>query len=260
MADIKVDFKYAGVEQSEIQKYEKDIIKIHEGFRIKEKIETEFLGWLSLPTNYDREEFARIKKAAKKIKKDSDVLVVIGIGGSYLGARAVIEALTNSFTNSISDDDAKFPKIIFVGNNMNPDYINDVIEFIEDRDFSINVISKSGTTTEPAIAFRIFRECLENRYGLAEARSRIYVTTDKQKGALKQLADEEGYEKFVVPDNIGGRYSVLTAVGLLPIATAGINIDKLMAGALEAQEKYADSNLKYNECYQYAVADRKSVV
>ena len=136
---------------------------------------------------------------------------------------------------------------------MNPDYINDVIEFIEDRDFSINVISKSGTTTEPAIAFRIFRECLANRYGLAEARSRIYVTTDKQKGALKQLADEEGYEKFVVPDNIGGRYSVLTAVGLLPIATAGINIDKLMAGALEAQEKYADSNLKYNECYQYLI-------
>ena len=254
MANIKVDLKYSGIEQTQIQEYEKDIIRIHESFYLKEKIDSEFLGWLSLPTNYNREEFSRIKKAANKIKNDSDVLVVIGIGGSYLGARAVIEALTNTFTNSISDDDSKFPKIIFVGNNMNPDYINDVIEFIEDRDFSINVISKSGTTTEPAIAFRIFRECLENRYGIAEARSRIYVTTDKQKGALKQLADEEGYEKFVVPDNVGGRYSVLTAVGLLPIATAGINIDKLMAGALEAQEKYADSNLKYNECYQYAVA------
>ena len=253
MADIKVDFKYAGVEQSEIQKYEKDIIRIHEGFRIKEKIETEFLGWLSLPTNYDREEFTRIKKAAKKIKKDSDVLVVIGIGGSYLGARAVIEALTNSFTNSISDDDAKFPKIIFVGNNMNPDYINDVIEFIEDRDFSINVISKSGTTTEPAIAFRIFREMIENKYGIKEARKRIYVTTDSKKGALKTLAKEEKYTTFVIPDNIGGRYSVLTAVGLLPIATAGIDIDKLIKGAQNAQEQYSDKNVKYNECYKYAV-------
>ena len=203
MANIKVDLKYSGIEQTQIQEYEKDIIRIHESFYLKEKIDSEFLGWLSLPTNYNREEFSRIKKVANKIKNDSDVLVVIGIGGSYLGARAVIEALTNTFTNSISDDDSKFPKIIFVGNNMNPDYINDVIEFIEDRDFSINVISKSGTTTEPAIAFRIFRECLENRYGIAEARSRIYVTTDKQKGALKQLADEEGYEKFVVPDNVG---------------------------------------------------------
>lgn len=253
MSDVKLDFKYSGLEQYELKEYEKDVIRIHEEFYLKQNEEDQFLGWLSLPSNYDKEEFDRIKKAAKKIKQDSDVLVVIGIGGSYLGARAVIEALGNTFSNSISDDESQFPKVIFVGNNMSPNYINDVIEFIGDRDLSINVISKSGTTTEPAIAFRIFREYIENRYGLPEARSRIYVTTDKEKGALKQLADEEGYEKFVVPDNIGGRYSVLTAVGLLPIAAAGVNIDKLIAGALLAEEKYADSNLKYNECYQYAV-------
>lgn len=253
MSDVKLDFKYSGVEQYELKKYEKDVTRIHEEFYLKQNEEDQFLGWLSLPSNYDKEEFERIKKAAKKIKQDSDVLLVIGIGGSYLGARAVIEALGNTFSNSISDDESQFPKVIFVGNNMSPNYINDVIEFIGDRDLSINVISKSGTTTEPAISFRIFREYIENRYGLPEARSRIYVTTDKEKGALKQLADEEGYEKFIVPDNIGGRYSVLTAVGLLPIAAAGVNIDKLMSGALLAQEKYADSNLKYNECYQYAV-------
>ena len=253
MANIKVDLKYSGIEQTQIQEYEKDIIRIHESFYLKEKIDSEFLGWLSLPTNYNREEFSRIKKVANKIKNDSDVLVVIGIGGSYLGARAVIEALTNTFTNSISDDDSKFPKIIFVGNNMNPDYINDVIEFIEDRDFSINVISKSGTTTEPAIAFRIFREMIENKYGIKEARKRIYVTTDSKKGALKTLAKEEKYTTFVIPDNIGGRYSVLTAVGLLPIATAGIDIDKLIKGAQNAQEQYSDKNVKYNECYKYAV-------
>lgn len=254
MSDIKVDFKYSGLEQFELQKYKQDVMKIHEEFYTKQNEESEFLGWLSLPSNYDKEEFERIKKAAQKIKQDSDVLVVIGIGGSYLGARAIIEALGNTFINSIPDDEAKFPKVIFVGNNMSPNYINDVIEFVGNKDISINVISKSGTTTEPAIAFRIFREYIENRYGLPEARSRIYVTTDKQKGALKQLADEEGYERFIVPNNIGGRYSVLTAVGLLPIAVAGVDIDKLMLGALLAQEKYADSNLKYNECYQYAVA------
>ena len=253
MSYIKVDFKYTRIDKQEIKKYEKKVIRKHESFYLKESQPNEFLGWITLPSNYDRYEFEKIKKTAKKIKKDSDVLVVIGIGGSYLGARAVIESLSNTFVNSISDDKAEYPKVIFVGNNMSSEYINDVIEFVGDRDLSINVISKSGTTTEPAIAFRIFREYLENRYGIAEARSRIYVTTDKEKGALKQLADEEGYEKFIVPDNIGGRYSVLTAVGLLPIAVAGINIDKLMAGALSAQEKYSDSNLKYNDCYQYAV-------
>ena len=160
--------------------------------------------------------------------------------------------MNSNFANAVPDEKSKYPKVIFAGNNLNPDYINDIIEFIGDRDLSINVISKSGTTTEPAIAFRIFREFLENKYGIDEARSRIYVTTDKKKGALKQLADKEGYEEFVIPDNVGGRYSVLTAVGLLPIAVAGIDIDKLMQGALSAQNKYAEENLKYNDCYKYA--------
>ena len=211
-------------------------------------------GWLELPSNYDKKEFSRIKKAAKKIKKESDILVVIGIGGSYLGARAVIESLTNTFYNLLSSKERKFPQILYAGNNLSPNYLNDLIEYIGDKDFSVNVISKSGTTTEPGIAFRIFREILENKYGIEEARSRIYVTTDKEKGALKTLSDSEGYERFVIPDNIGGRYSVLTAVGLLPIATAGIDIDKLMEGARIAQNRFNDPDLKYNECYKYAVA------
>ena len=214
-------------------------------------IKQNLFGWLHLPTKYDKKEFARIKAAAERIKKNSEVLVVIGIGGSYLGARAVIEALTNTFYNI--NPNRKTPQVFFVGNNLSPNYMNDLIECIGNKDLSVNVISKSGTTTEPAIAFRIFREILENKYGIDEARSRIYVTTDKERGALKTLADNEGYEKFVIPDNVGGRYSVLTAVGLLPIATAGIDIDKLMQGAQNAQERYDDPNLKYNECYKYAV-------
>ena len=211
-------------------------------------------GWLELPTNYDKEEFARIQKAAEKIKKDSEILVVIGIGGSYLGARAVIESLTNTFYNILPQKERKTPQVFFVGNNMSPNYINDLIECIGDKDLSINVISKSGTTLEPAISFRIFREFLESKYGINEARRRIYVTTDKTKGALKTLANEEEYETFVIPDNIGGRYSVLTAVGLLPIAVSGIDIQKLMNGARNGQEKYNEENLKYNNCYKYAVA------
>ena len=180
-------------------------------------------------------------------------MVVIGIGGSYLGARAVIESLTSTFNNMLPAKQRKFPQIVYAGNNLSSNYLNELIEYIGDKDFSVNVISKSGTTTEPAIAFRVFREILENKYGIDEARSRIYATTDKAKGALKTLAENEGYEQFVVPDNVGGRYSVLTAVGLLPIAVAGIDIDKLMEGARVAQERYNDPNLKYNECYQYAV-------
>ena len=210
-------------------------------------------GWVNLPTNFDKEEFARIEKAAKKIQKDSDVLVVIGIGGSYLGARAVIETLTSTFYNMLPDKQRKTPQIFFVGNNMSPNYINDLLECIEKKDISINVISKSGTTLEPAMAFRIFREYLESKYGIDEARKRIYVTTDKTKGALKTLSNEEEYETFVIPDNIGGRYSVLTAVGLLPIAVAGVDIKKLMEGARNAQEKYNEEDLKYNDCYKYAV-------
>ena len=212
------------------------------------------MGWLNLPEKYNKREFDKVKRCAKRIQGDSDVLLVIGIGGSYLGARAVIESLTNTFYNMQSKKDRKFPQILYVGNNLSSTYINDIIELISEKDFSINVISKSGTTTEPAIAFRIFRNMLEDKYGIKEAQKRIYVTTDKEKGALKQLADEEDYETFVIPDNVGGRYSVLTPVGLLPIAVAGIDIDKLMNGAKFAQEKYNDANLKYNDCYKYAVA------
>ena len=251
MSSIKLDLSNTSISTNEILKYSEKVSKIHEEFWKKKNDEKEFLGWLELPANYDKEEFERIKKSAQKIQKDSEILVVIGIGGSYLGARAVIESLTHTFYNY--EKRAKTPKIFFAGNNMSPRYILDLIDLIGNKDFSVNVISKSGTTTEPAIAFRIFREILENKYGIEEAKKRIYVTTDKQKGALKTLADEEGYETFVIPDNIGGRYSVLTAVGLLPIATAGIDIDKLMKGAQIAKEKYMDSNIKYNECYQYAV-------
>ena len=233
--------------------YKEQVENIHKELHKRTSDEKDFVGWLELPSNYDKKEFSRIKKAAKKIKKESDILVVIGIGGSYLGARAVIESLTSSFYNMLTEKQRKYPQILYVGNNLSPNYINELIEYIGDKDFSVNVISKSGTTTEPAIAFRIFREILENKYGIEEARSRIYVTTDKERGALKTLADNEGYEKFVIPDNVGGRYSVLTAVGLLPIATAGIDIEKLMQGAQNAQERYDDPNLKYNECYKYAV-------
>ena len=253
MANIRLNLKHTGITQKTILTYKEQVENIHKDLHRRANDEKDFVGWLELPTNYDKEEFARIKKAAKKIKKESDILVVIGIGGSYLGARAVIEALTSSFYNMLPNKQRKYPQILYVGNNLSPNYINELIEYIGDKDFSVNVISKSGTTTEPAIAFRIFREILENKYGIDEARSRIYATTDKAKGALKTLAQNEGYEQFVVPDNVGGRYSVLTAVGLLPIAVAGIDIDKLMIGAKTAQDRYDDPNLKYNECYKYAV-------
>ena len=250
---IKLNYENSSIKENVILNYVDDVEKIHKNMNKKAKDPKEFLGWLELPTNYDKEEFKRIKKAAQKIQKDSDVLVVIGIGGSYLGARAVIEALTHSFYNSMPENKRKTPQIVYVGCNLSPVYMNDILEFVENKDISINVISKSGTTTEPAVAFRIFREVLETKYGVEEARKRIYVTTDKEKGALKTLSNEEKYETFVIPDNVGGRYSVLTAVGLLPIATAGIDIDKLMNGAKIAQDKYDDSNLKYNDCYKYAV-------
>ena len=253
MANISLNLKHTGITQKTILTYKEQVENRHKDLHRRANDEKDFVGWLELPTNYDKEEFARIKKAAQKIKKESDILVVIGIGGSYLGARAVIEALTSSFYNMLPNKQRKYPQVLYVGNNLSPNYINELIEYIGDKDFSVNVISKSGTTTEPAVAFRIFREILENKYGIDEARSRIYATTDKVKGALKTLAQNEGYEQFVVPDNIGGRYSVLTAVGLLPIAVAGIDIDKLMMGAKTAQDRYDDSNLKYNECYKYAV-------
>lgn len=250
MSNIKLDISNTKVPMEDIMEYKQKVENIHKTLHEKANDEKEFLGWLELPTNYDKKEFTRIKKAAEKIKSNSDIFLCIGIGGSYLGARAVIESLTHTFYSYGKRDT---PQILYAGNNLSPNYINDLIDVIGDRDISINVISKSGTTTEPAIAFRIFREYLENKYGMEEARERIYCTTDSEKGALKKLAIEEGYECFVIPDNVGGRYSVLTAVGLLPIAVAGINIDELMLGAKIAQDKYVDNNLKYNECYQYAV-------
>ncbi len=253
MTNLKLNLKYTGLEEKEMMEYAKQVEQIHKELHDKATDLTDFVGWIELPTNYDKKEFERIKKAANKIQKDSDILLVIGIGGSYLGARAVIESLSNPFQMMEPKKDSKKVQVIYVGNNLNPVYIQDVINLLADRDFSINVISKSGTTTEPAIAFRIFREILENKYDLKEAKKRIYVTTDQIKGALKTLAIEEGYETFVIPDHVGGRYSVLTAVGLLPIAAAGIDIDALMQGAKFAQDKYSDSNLKYNDCYKYAV-------
>ena len=211
----------------------------------------DFLGWINLPTDYDKEEFDRIKKAAEKIKSDSDVLVVVGIGGSYLGARAAIELLSHTFYNKLSKEERKAPEVYFAGNSISGTYLAHLIQVIGDRDFSVNVISKSGTTTEPAIAFRIFKEMLEKKYGVDEARKRIYATTDAAKGALKKLSTEEGYETFTIPDNVGGRFSVLTPVGLLPIAAAGISIDDLMAGAREAQNDYK-AEFKNNDCYKYA--------
>ena len=212
----------------------------------------DFLGWIDLPVDYDKEEFDRILKAAEKIKSDSDVLVVIGIGGSYLGARAAIEFLGHSFANEVSRDIRKAPEIYFAGNSISSTYLKDLIDVIGDRDFSVNVISKSGTTTEPAIAFRVFKELLEKKYGKEGAAGRIYATTDKAKGALKNLATEEGYETFVVPDDVGGRFSVLTAVGLLPIAASGADITKLMEGAAAARKDAVEKDFAENDAMKYA--------
>lgn len=212
----------------------------------------DYIGWVDLPVNYDKEEFSRIQQAAQKIKSDSDVLLVIGIGGSYLGARAALEALQHSFYNVLEKEKRETPQIFFVGNNISSTYIKDLLTVIEGKDVSINVISKSGTTTEPAIAFRIFRDYLEKKYGKEEATKRIYATTDKAKGALKTVATEEGYETFVIPDDVGGRFSVLTAVGLLPLAAAGIDIEAMMKGAQDARDAYSNPSLAENEAYQYA--------
>ncbi|MEH6904152.1 glucose-6-phosphate isomerase [Neobacillus drentensis] len=233
--------------------YLRDAVKVaHHSLHEQTGAGSDFLGWIDLPTNYDKEEFSRIQKSAEKIKADSDVLLVIGIGGSYLGARAAIEMLQHSFYNVLPKEQRKTPQVIFVGNNISSTYMQDLIDVLDGKDFSINVISKSGTTTEPAIAFRIFRKLLEEKYGQEEARKRIYATTDKARGALKTLATEEGYETFVIADDIGGRYSVLTAVGLLPIAVSGANLEKIMEGAQQAQADFGHSELEDNAAYQYA--------
>jgi len=233
--------------------YLRDFVKVaHHSLHEKTGAGSDFLGWIDLPVDYDKEEFARIQKSAEKIKSDSDVLLVVGIGGSYLGARAALEFLQHSFYNALPKEKRQTPQVIFIGNNISSTYMTDVMDLLEGKDFSINVISKSGTTTEPAIAFRIFRKLLEEKYGVEEARKRIYATTDKARGALKTLADEEGYESFVIPDDVGGRYSVLTAVGLLPIAASGSDIEAMMKGAAQAREDFGKSELEENPAYQYA--------
>lgn len=240
------------VGQHEIDYFAEQVRVAHEQLHNGTGAGSDYLGWINLPTEYDKEEFARIKQAAAKIQGDSEVLIVIGIGGSYLGARAAIEMLSNSFYNLQTKEQRKTPQVLFAGNNISSTYVKHLLQLIEGRDWSINVISKSGTTTEPAIAFRIFRAELEKKYGKEEARKRIYATTDKAKGALKSLATAEGYESFIIPDDVGGRYSVLTAVGLLPIAVAGIDIDAMMQGAADASVAYSKPELAENEAYQYA--------
>lgn len=240
------------IDESEIFRLEPKVQVVHEMLHSRIGVGADLLGWVDLPVTYDREEFVRIQQVAFQVQNNSDVLVVIGIGGSYLGARAAIEMLSHSFYNQAPGKKKGIPEIYFVGNHLSSNYISDLIELLEDKDFSINMISKSGTTTEPAIAFRIFRKLLEKRYGKEGARRRIYVTTDRTKGALKKLADEKGYETFVIPENVGGRYSVLTAVGLLPIAIAGIDIEELMAGAEAGFFSFSHSNMNKNISYQYA--------
>ena len=253
---MKLNFNYQFAKnffnENELKQIKPYVELANEVLTSKSGAGSDFLGWVDLPENYDKDEFARIKKAAEKIKNDSEVLIVIGIGGSYLGAKAAIEFLSHSFYNNLPKDKRKTPEIYFAGTNMSGVYLQHLIEVVGDRDFSVNVISKSGTTTEPAIAFRVFKKMLEEKYGKEEAAKRIYATTDKEKGALKTLATAEGYETFVVPDNVGGRFSVLTAVGLLPIAAAGINIDDLMAGAKDAMNDFANKNMDENQALQYA--------
>ncbi|NLZ73304.1 MAG: glucose-6-phosphate isomerase [Bacteroidales bacterium] len=252
----KVTFNYSTakgfITDSEIEMIEKLAENAKEELLNKTGAGNDFLGWIDLPVNYDKEEFGRIQSAAKKIQQDSEVLLVIGIGGSYLGARAAIEFLRHSFYNSVSKQVRKTPEIYYVGNNISSTYIKHLLDVIGDRDFSINMISKSGTTTEPAIAFRVFKKLLIEKYGKAEAGNRIYATTDKSRGALKNLANEEGYESFVVPDDVGGRFSVLTAVGLLPIAVSGADITKLMAGATSMRESCLNNSFESNDAVQYA--------
>ncbi|MBC8580090.1 glucose-6-phosphate isomerase [Zhenhengia yiwuensis] len=252
MSKITLDYSKTGLQAHELDCLEKQVSLAHEMLHEKTGAGNDFLGWIDLPVDYDHEEFDRIKKAAEKIKADSDVLIVIGIGGSYLGARACIEALTHTFYNSLSKEQRKLPQVFFVGNNISGTYLRNLLDVCEGKEVSVNVISKSGTTTEPAIAFRVFKKYMEDKYGKEEAKKRIFATTDAHRGALLTLAKEEGYETFVIPDDVGGRFSVLTAVGLLPIAVAGIDIEEMMQGAAEGRSEYSNADVKENACYQYA--------
>lgn len=254
MSKVTFDYSKAApfIAEHEVENIKKQVLDAKELLVSRKGAGNDFLGWIDLPVDYDKEEFARIKKAAEMIQSDSEVLLVIGIGGSYLGARAAIEFLRHSFYNMVDKSVRKTPEIYFCGNSISSTYVKDLIELIGDRDFSINIISKSGTTTEPAIAFRIFKELCEKKYGKEGAAKRIYATTDKARGALKKLATEEGYETFVVPDDVGGRFSVLTAVGLLPIAVSGADIDKLMEGAASGRKAALEKGFEENDALQYA--------
>lgn len=253
MAKIAFDYKNAldFIREHEIDYLKNQVEDAHKKLHERTGPGSDFLGWVELPNNYDKEEFARIIKAARRIREDSDVLIVVGIGGSYLGARAAIESLSHSFYNMLPRDKRNGPEIYFAGHNISSTYLAELLEYVDGKDISVNVISKSGTTTEPAIAFRILKEYMEKKYGKDGAKDRIYATTDKARGALRTLAQSEGYETFVIPDDVGGRYSVLTAVGLLPIAVAGIDIAQMMKGA---QDAYNDCKKPYaeNDCYKYA--------
>lgn len=254
MTHINFSYQHAldFLNKEELDNLSEFVSVAHQAIHNKTGPGSDFLGWVELPENYDKEEYSRIKAASEKIKKDSDILLVIGIGGSYLGAKAALEMLNHSFQQMLSKEQSNVPQIIFVGHHMSSTYMKELFDVLEGKDFSINIISKSGTTTEPAIAFRIFKKYLEEKYGKEEAKTRIFATTDKAKGALKGVADEAGYETFVIPDDVGGRFSVLTAVGLLPIAVSGINIDDMMQGALDAMNDFNDPNLDNNIAYQYA--------
>ena len=252
-----LNFNFSNVVDKFVREEELDHIQSQVTLADKELREgtgpgNDFLGWIDLPENYDKDEYVRIKEAAEKIRSNSKALIVIGIGGSYLGSRAAIDFLSHSFVDQLDDEERNAPKIFYAGNNISSTYLADLVEIEKDMDFSINVISKSGTTTEPAIAFRIFKDLLTEKYGEEELHDRIFITTDSEKGALKSLANEEGFETFVIPDNVGGRFTVLTPVGLLPIAVAGGDIDELMRGAADARKAYSNSELKENDAYAYA--------
>ncbi len=254
MKNISFDYSKANISRNEILGIQKQVMEAHRDLHSSSGLGNDFLGWMEYSNNYSKEELNRIRKAAKNIQENSDAFIVIGIGGSYLGARAAIEVLTHSFYNLISNDKRKTPQIYFSGNNISATYLKDLLDTIDGKDISVNVISKSGTTTETAIVFRILKEYMENKYGKEGAKKRIYATTDRSRGALKKLASQEGYETFVIPDDIGGRYSIFTPVGLLPIAVAGIDINSMLKGAQDGVDEFKDERIQENPCYQYAAA------
>lgn len=252
MNNIKLRFDQTGYTMENLLQLDNEIQVAHDKLHNKTGAGNDFVGWVDYPNTFDVEEYERLKNAARKIQDQSDALIVVGIGGSYLGARAAVEALTHTFYNELSNENRKFPQIYFVGNSISGSYLKHLMELIKDKDISVNVISKSGTTTEPAIAFRAFKALLEKKYGKDGAKERIYATTDSEKGALRELATLEGYETFVIPNDVGGRFSIFTPVGLLPIAVAGIDVDAMVKGTKDAMEEYSIKDMKNNPCYQYA--------